>query len=40
MSQTKRTFLTILTILVLGIALGVVVFLIHQSYTQIGRAHV
>ena len=31
MNSKKRTFFTILTVLVLGIALGVVVFLIHQS---------
>ena len=33
MNSKKRTFFTILTVLVLGVALGVVVFLIHESFT-------
>ena len=32
MNSKKRNFFTILTVLILGIALGVVVFLIHESY--------
>ena len=32
MNTKKQTFFTVLTVLLLGIALGVVVFLIHESY--------